>query len=93
MCQMSLIRNGLVTVNCELGGMYNEWLKKHEDTSEKLLLAWARYGQLRAITSTRTPSPHRWCHHLIVVVGFECSWDSQSYAGGSAATGRGTHAG
>jgi hypothetical protein len=28
-----------------------------------------------------------------VVVGFECSWDPESYAGGSVATGRGTHAG
>jgi hypothetical protein len=37
--------------------------------------------------------PHRWCLHLIVVVGFECSWDPESYAGGSVATGRGTHAG
>jgi hypothetical protein len=28
-----------------------------------------------------------------VVVGFECSWDPESYAGGSVATGRVTHAG
>jgi hypothetical protein len=28
-----------------------------------------------------------------VVVGFECSRDPKSYAGGSVATGRGTHAG
>jgi hypothetical protein len=37
--------------------------------------------------------PHRWCLHFIVVVGFECSWDPESYAGGSIATGRVTHAG
>jgi hypothetical protein len=37
--------------------------------------------------------PHRWCLHLIVVVGFECSRDPESYAGGSVATGRSTHAG
>jgi hypothetical protein len=36
--------------------------------------------------------PHRWCLHLIVVVGFECSRDPESYAGGSVATGRVTHA-
>jgi hypothetical protein len=30
--------------------------------------------------------------HLIVVVGFECSRDLESYAGGSVATGRDTHA-
>jgi hypothetical protein len=37
--------------------------------------------------------PHRWCLHLIVVVVFECSWDPESYAGGSIATGRITHTG
>jgi hypothetical protein len=37
--------------------------------------------------------PHRWCLHLIVVVGFACSWDPESYAGGSVSTGRITHAG
>jgi hypothetical protein len=31
--------------------------------------------------------------HLIVVVGLEYSWDPESYAGGSVATGTGTHAG
>jgi hypothetical protein len=36
---------------------------------------------------------HRWCLHFIVVVGVECSWDPESYAGGSVATGRGTQAG
>jgi hypothetical protein len=36
--------------------------------------------------------PHRWCLHFIVVVGFECSRDPESYAGGSVATGRATHA-
>jgi hypothetical protein len=40
----------------------------------------------------KTPGPHQWCLHLIVVVGFECSWDPESYAGGSVATGSGTHA-
>jgi hypothetical protein len=38
-------------------------------------------------------NPHRWSLHLIVVVGFECSRDPESYAGGSVATGRFTHAG
>jgi hypothetical protein len=38
-------------------------------------------------------NPHRWCLHVIVVVEFEFSRDPQSYAGGSVATGRGTHAG
>jgi hypothetical protein len=33
-------------------------------------------------------SRHRWCLHLIVVVGFEWSRDPESYAGGSVATGR-----
>jgi hypothetical protein len=37
--------------------------------------------------------PHQWCLHLIVVVGFECSRDPESYACGSIATGRVTHAG
>jgi hypothetical protein len=37
--------------------------------------------------------PHQWRLHLIVVVGFECSRDPESYAGGSVATGRSTHAG
>jgi hypothetical protein len=38
-------------------------------------------------------TPHRWCLHLIVVVGFVCSWDRESYASDSVATGRGTHVG
>jgi hypothetical protein len=38
-------------------------------------------------------NPHRWCLHLIVVVGFECPRDPESYVGGSVATGRVTHAG
>jgi hypothetical protein len=38
-------------------------------------------------------TPRRWCLHLIVVVGFEWSWDPVSCAGGSVATGRATHAG
>jgi hypothetical protein len=29
----------------------------------------------------------------IVVVGFECSWDPESYTGGSVPTGRATQAG
>jgi hypothetical protein len=37
--------------------------------------------------------PHRCYPHLIVVVGFECSWDPESYAGDSVATGRATQAG
>jgi hypothetical protein len=37
--------------------------------------------------------PHRWCFHLIVVVGFGCSRDPESYAGRSVATGRSTLAG
>jgi hypothetical protein len=37
--------------------------------------------------------PHRWCLHLIMVVGFECSRDPDSYADGSVATARVTHAG
>jgi hypothetical protein len=37
--------------------------------------------------------PHRWCLHLIVVVGLECSRDPDSSAGGSVATVRVTHAG
>jgi hypothetical protein len=38
--------------------------------------------------------PHRWCLHLImVVVGFECSWNPESYVSGSVDTGRVTHAG
>jgi hypothetical protein len=36
---------------------------------------------------------HQWCLHLIVVVGFERSWDADNYASGSIATGRVTHTG
>jgi hypothetical protein len=43
--------------------------------------------------SNEPSNPHRWCLHLVVVVGFEYSRDPESYAGGSIATGRGTHAG
>jgi hypothetical protein len=45
------------------------------------------------LTSVLVGDPHRWCLHLVVVVGFECSRDPESYAGGSVATGRITHAG
>jgi hypothetical protein len=37
--------------------------------------------------------PHRWCLHLIVVMGFECSRDPESSAGGSVAIGSVIHAG
>jgi hypothetical protein len=37
--------------------------------------------------------PHQCYPHLIVVVGFECSWDPESYTGGSIAIGRATQAG
>jgi hypothetical protein len=37
--------------------------------------------------------PHRCYPHLIFVVGFECSRDPESYAGGSVATDRATQAG
>jgi hypothetical protein len=45
------------------------------------------------ILETISKQPHRWCLHHIVLMGFECSWDPESYASGSVATGRGTHAG
>jgi hypothetical protein len=41
------------------------------------------------IIITDTLVPHRWCLHLIVVVGLS----AESYAGGRVATGRVTHAG
>jgi hypothetical protein len=37
--------------------------------------------------------PHWYYLNVILVVGFECSWDPESYAGGSVATGSATHAG
>jgi hypothetical protein len=37
--------------------------------------------------------PHRRYLHRIVVMGFECSWDPESYTGSSVATGRATQAG
>jgi hypothetical protein len=45
------------------------------------------------ITFANYQHPHLCYPHLIVVVEFECSWDSESYAGGSIATGRATQAG
>jgi hypothetical protein len=38
-------------------------------------------------------SPSRWCLHFVVVGGLAWSNDSESYAGGSVATGRVSHAG
>jgi hypothetical protein len=38
-------------------------------------------------------SPHRWCFHLVVVVGPVCTNDPESYAGGSVATGMASQAG
>jgi hypothetical protein len=38
--------------------------------------------------------PFHQCYpHLIMALGFEYSWDSESYADGSVATGRATQAG
>jgi hypothetical protein len=48
---------------------------------------------LADFSTLKLDAPHRWCLHFIVVVGFECSQDPESYAGGSVATGRGTHTG
>jgi hypothetical protein len=36
---------------------------------------------------------HRWCFHLVMVVGLVCTNDPESYAGGSVATGRASQAG
>jgi hypothetical protein len=53
-----------------------------------------RIFRIRSLLCFRSTSqPHRWCLHLIVVVGLECSRDPESYAGGRVATGRATHAG
>jgi hypothetical protein len=41
----------------------------------------------------KVTKPHRWCFHLVVVVGFVCTNDPESYAGGSVATGRASQAG
>jgi hypothetical protein len=48
---------------------------------------------LKKLNKVEGKEPHRWCFYLIVVVGFECSQDPESYASGSIATGRVTHAG
>jgi hypothetical protein len=48
---------------------------------------------LRSMMSVNQIYPHRWYLHLIVVLGFECSRDPESYAGGSIATARVTHIG
>jgi hypothetical protein len=46
------------------------------------------------LSSHKLKFRHRCHHHLfMVVMGFECFWDSESYAGGSVATGRATQAG
>jgi hypothetical protein len=50
-------------------------------------------GKIMVLFLSNYKKPHRWCLNLIVMVGFECSRDPESYAGGSAAAGRGTHAG
>jgi hypothetical protein len=55
---------------------------------------WAvAWMQLNDKTIYKIEKLHRWCLRLIVVVGFECSWDPESYACDSVATGRVTHAG
>jgi len=45
------------------------------------------------ITGTTNSSPPRDCKTLTMVVGLVWSNESQSYAGGSVATGRASHAG
>jgi hypothetical protein len=56
------------------------------------LVIGVTYEQSRFMSIDRF-SPHRWCLHLIVVVGFECSRDPESYAGGSIASSRVNHVG
>jgi hypothetical protein len=55
--------------------------------------AGAASPKLTFLSAVRYSNPQRSCLHLIVVVGFECSWDPESYAGGSVVTGMVTHAG
>jgi hypothetical protein len=52
-----------------------------------------QHEALKQILDRYPTGHHWWCLHLIVMVEFECSWDPESFAGGSVATGRGTHAG
>jgi hypothetical protein len=47
----------------------------------------------KILRTTNKALPHLWCLHLVVVVGFECPWHPESYAGGSVATDTVTHAG
>jgi hypothetical protein len=45
------------------------------------------------MVSNEDVGPHRWCFHLVVVVGLVCTNDPESDAGGSVATGRASQAG
>jgi hypothetical protein len=51
---------------------------------------YVRFEVFMAVTMTM---PHQCYPHLIMLVGFECSWDPESYTGGSIAAGRATQAG
>jgi hypothetical protein len=54
------------------------------------LLVLTEYCEMHTV---HTHFPHRWYLHFVVVVGLACLQDPESYAGGSIATGRVSHAG
>jgi hypothetical protein len=63
----------------------NKTFERSENENDRILKIY--------FISVNSKERHRWCLHLIVVVGFECSRDPETYAGGNVATGRATHAG
>jgi hypothetical protein len=91
----------LEQVACQRGKTYvsiaQTW--RHKDTavmntSDHDLPPYKITSRKKAYKSNMFPFwPHQCYPHLIVVVGFECSWDSESYTGSSIATGRAIQAG
>jgi hypothetical protein len=60
---------------------------------EKSLVQKRASNVFQLIYTSEYLEPHRCYLHLIVVVGFECSRDPESYAGGSVPTVRATQVG
>jgi hypothetical protein len=85
-------------LQCECGFLMSWWRAKW--SLNLIVSVWHTYPSVKAchfhiplFVQYWACCPHRCYPRLIMVVGFECSWDPESYAGGSVATGRATQAG
>jgi hypothetical protein len=58
-------------INRALRMSYSSSIAQYRTESSPTVLVDKTYSMPFGLSDY--PIPHRWCHHLIVVVGFECS--------------------